>query len=184
MLIHVYARKLGTVGLANQLPTKPVSYFMSTLRIAITSFLAFGLDRLSKIIIIHWLDLASVQKIPIWPPYLNFVMAWNKGVNFGFLNSFDVRWLLVAVSIGVSLALTLWIRNKSGWILALASGAVVGGALSNAYDRVVYGAVADYLNVSCCTITNPYSFNVADVLIFSGAAFLILGREAEKRRSE
>jgi signal peptidase II len=101
-------------------------------------------------------------------------MAWNKGVNFGFLKDFDARWLLVAISIAASLALTLWARNKSGWVLWLASGAVVGGALSNAYDRGVYGAVADYLNVSCCTINNPYSFNVADVLIFGGAASLSL----------
>src|SRR5690348_6956513 len=117
------------------------------IRIAITSFLAFGLDRLSKIIIVDWLNLTFVQTIPVFPPYLTFVMAWNKGVNFGFLNSFDARWVLVAISIVVSLALMLWARNKSGWGLMMASGAVVGGALSNAYDRIVYGAVADYINV-------------------------------------
>jgi signal peptidase II len=154
------------------------------IRIAIASFLAFGLDRLSKILIVDWLDLTSVQTIPVFPPYLTFVMAWNKGVNFGFLNSFDARWLLVAISIAVSLALTLWVRNKSGWVLVMASGAVVGGALSNTYDRIVYGAVADYINVSCCTIKNPYSFNVADVLIFGGAIFLVLGHETERRRGE
>ena len=157
---------------------------MSMLRIAIASLISFGLDRLSKIIIVQWLDLATIQKLPAWPPYLNFVMTWNKGVNFGFLNSFDARWLLVAISITASSALTLWVRNKSGWALALASGAVVGGALSNAYDRVVYGAVADYINVSCCTINNPYSFNVADVLIFGGAIFLILSHEGGKKRNE
>jgi signal peptidase II len=157
---------------------------MSTLRIAIASFIAFGVDRLSKIVIVEWLNLASVQKMSVWPPYLNFVMAWNKGVNFGFLNSFDARWLLVAISMIASLALTLWVRNKSGWVLTLAAGAVVGGALGNAYDRIVYGAVADYINVSCCTINNPYSFNVADVLIFSGAAFLMLSHEAGRRHAE
>jgi signal peptidase II len=151
-------------------------------RFAIASIVSFGLDRLSKIIIVQWLDLASIHKLPVWPPYLDFVMAWNKGVNFGFLNSFDVRWLLVAISIAASLALTLWVRNKSGWGPALASGAVVGGALGNAYDRIVYGAVADYINVSCCAIENPYSFNVADVLIFGGAMFLVLGHEARKKK--
>jgi len=82
-------------------------------------------------------------------------------------------WLLVAISIVVSLALMSWVRDKPGWVLQMASGAVAGGALSNAYDRIVYGAVADYINVSCCTIHNPYSFNVADVLIFGGAIFLV-----------
>jgi len=149
---------------------------------AIASLIAFGLDRLSKVVIVHGLDLASVHRIPVWPPYLNFVMAWNKGVNFGFLNAFDARWLLVAISIVVSIALALWVRNKSGWVVPLAAGAIIGGALGNAYDRVVYGAVADYLNMSCCTINNPYSFNVADVLIFGGAIVLIWGHEAEARR--
>ena len=155
---------------------------MPVLRMAIASVIAFGLDRLSKVVIVHWLDLASVHKIPVWPPYLNFVMAWNKGVNFGFLNAFDARWLLVAISIVVSFALALWVRHKSGWMVPLAAGAIIGGALGNAYDRVVYGAVADYLNMSCCTINNPYSFNVADVLIFGGAIVLIWGHEAEARR--
>lgn len=154
------------------------------LRIAIASFLAFGLDRLSKIIILHWLNLAAVHNIPVLPPYFSLVMAWNKGVNFGFLNSFDARWLLVVVSIAVSVALILWARNKPGWFFALASGTVVGGALGNAYDRVVYGAVADYINISYGTINNPYSFNVADVLIFGGAIFLALGYEAEKKRAQ
>jgi len=149
---------------------------------AIASLIAFGLDRLSKVVIVHGLDLASVHRIPVWPPYLNFVMAWNKGVNFGFLNAFDARWLLVAISIVVSIALALWVRNKSGWVVPLAAGAIIGGALGNAYDRVVYGAVADYLNMSCCTIDNPYSFNVADVLIFGGAIVLMWGHEAEARR--
>jgi signal peptidase II len=149
---------------------------------AIAALVAFGLDRLSKVVIVQGLDLASVHRIPVWPPYLNFVMAWNKGVNFGFLNAFDARWLLVAISIVVSIALALWVRNKSGWVVPLAAGAIIGGALGNAYDRVVYGAVADYLNMSCCTINNPYSFNVADVLIFGGAIVLMWGHEAEARR--
>ena len=148
--------------------------FSPLLRTAVASLVFFGLDRLSKIVIVERLDLASVHQIPAWPPYLNFVMAWNKGVNFGLLNGFDARWLLVAISIIASIALAFWVRNKSGWPLLLASGAIIGGALGNAYDRIVYGAVADYINVNCCGITNPYSFNVADVWIFGGALFLVL----------
>lgn len=152
------------------------------LRMAIAALIAFGLDRLSKVVIVQWLDLVSVHRIPVWPPYLNFVMAWNKGVNFGFLNAFDARWMLVAISIVVSVALALWVRNRSGWMVPLAAGTIIGGALGNAYDRIAYGAVADYLNMSCCTIDNPYSFNVADVLIFGGAIVLMWGHEAEARR--
>jgi signal peptidase II len=41
-------------------------------------------------------------------------------------------------------------------------------------DRVLYGAVADFLNMSCCGIENPYAFNIADIAIFVGAAGLVL----------
>jgi signal peptidase II len=41
-------------------------------------------------------------------------------------------------------------------------------------DRVFYGAVADFINMSCCGINNPYAFNVADVAIFAGAIGLAL----------
>lgn len=157
---------------------------MSMLLMLFVSVLGFGLDRLSKIWIVHELDLITVQTIPVWPPYFKFAMAWNRGVNFGILDSLDARWVLVALSVVVSLVLALWVRKQSGWVLPLAAGAVIGGALGNAYDRAIYGAVADYLNVSCCGINNPYSFNVADVLIFGGAALLIAGNGLEGRRSK
>ncbi len=82
---------------------------------------------------------------------------FRTGINFGFLSNYGGHWLLVAFSIAVSLGLTTWVRNKRGWILPLATAVVVGGALGNAFDRAIYGAVADYLNMSCCGINNPYS---------------------------
>jgi signal peptidase II len=59
----------------------------------------------------------------------------------------------------------------------------VGGALGNALDRVLYGAVADFLNMSCCGIRNPYAFNLADVFIFAGAAGLIWLDGSDKQRA-
>lgn len=143
----------------------------------LTALIAFSLDQLSKFAMIHWLDLASVHTVKVWPPYLNFVMAWNKGVNFGFLSNFDVKWLLVAFSIAVSIGLAVWVRDKRGWLLPVATGAVIGGALGNAVDRAIYGAVVDFLNMSCCGISNPYSFNIADVLIACGMVVIAIGSE-------
>lgn len=147
-------------------------------RMAVGALIAFGFDRLSKILIIHWLDLASLGVIEVRPPYLVLKMAWNKGVNFGLLDEPGNWWGLVAVALAVSLVLTIWVRNKRGWIRPLAVGCIVGGALGNAFDRVIYGAAADYLNMSCCGIRNPYSFNAADVFIFGGAIALIVGGRA------
>jgi signal peptidase II len=56
----------------------------------------------------------------------------------------------------------------------VSAGLLLGGAMGNVVDRVIYGAVADFLNMSCCGIANPYSFNVADISIFAGALGLVL----------
>ena len=60
------------------------------------------------------------------------------------------------------------------WRGAVLIGLVVGGALGNVMDRILYGAVADFLNMSCCGIRNPYAFNVADIAIFVGAVGLLI----------
>jgi len=145
---------------------------MPVLRMAASALIAFGFNLFSELFIIDRLDLPSVHAIHVFPPYLNFVMAWNTGIDFGLLSNYAGRWLLVAMPITASLVLTAWVRNKRGWLLPLAAGAVVGGALGNASDRVKYGAVVDYINMSCCGIKNPYSFNVADILITCGSVFI------------
>ena len=77
---------------------------------AIGAVTAFALDQISKVVVVHWLDLASIHVIPVAP----------------------------------------------------------------ALDRAIYGTVADFLNMSCCGIRNPYSFNVADVFIFLGVGLVIV----------
>jgi signal peptidase II len=68
-----------------------------------------------------------------------------------------------------------WARRDrlAGWA-AISAGLLVGGALGNVIDRFIYGAVADFLNMSCCGIENPFSFNVADVAVFAGAIGLVI----------
>ena len=104
-------------------------------------------------------------------------MAWNEGVNFGLFSSSEdtMRWILIGVALAICLGVLWWVRRKSMTLAArIAAGVLVGGALGNVIDRVVYGAVADFLNMSCCGFTNPYSFNVADIAVFAGAIGLIL----------
>jgi len=148
---------------------------MPLLRVAAAALIAFGVDRLSKIAIVHGIGLKAGEVIDVWPPYLIFRMAWNKGINFGFFRSFDSRWALVLVAAVISLFLIVWVRNERGCLRTLAVGAIVGGAIGNAVDRIVYGAVADFISMSCCGIDNPSSFNIADVLIFLGVFTLVFG---------
>lgn len=145
-------------------------------RILITALAAFGLDRLSKLWIVEWANLRERLYIEVFDPYLNFVMGWNRGVNFGlFAGQGDwTRWGLIVLALVISAWVVWWGRQQRGVWLHVGAGLVVGGALGNVWDRVQFGAVVDYLNMSCCGIRNPYTFNVADIFIFAGAGLLIV----------
>ena len=143
--------------------------------LAIIAALTLILDQFSKYLVVHLMNLAQLGEITTLAPYLNLRMAWNSGVNFGlFAHSSDAtRWVLIALALGISAAVLFWLRkDQTNARLMAAAGLLVGGALGNVIDRVIYGAVADFLNMSCCGIQNPYSFNVADVAIFAGAVGL------------
>lgn len=154
---------------------------MPLLRVAAAALIAFGLDRLWKFAIVHWIGLTAGDVVNIWPPYLIFRMVWNKGINFGFFRSYDSRWALTLAAAVISLILVVWVRNERGWLRPLAVGAIVGGAIGNAVDRIVYGAVADFINMSCCGIDNPSSSNIADVFIFLGVLTLVLSPRKSSR---
>jgi len=145
-------------------------------RVLWISALVLLLDQLSKRAVVEWLDLKTVGLIEVLPPYLNFHMAWNRGVNFGlFANDAAVmRWALVGLAVVIALWLLNWGRSMNNRLGQTFAGLVIGGAMGNALDRLMYGAVADFLNMSCCGLDNPFAFNIADVSIFLGAFGLVL----------
>ena len=111
--------------------------------------------------------------------FLRIVRVWNTGINFGLLDGGSALWLpylLAGVSVLVGLALLWWAARSDSLWRKLVCGAVAGGAWGNGFDRLVHGAVHDYLNVSCCGIQNPYAFNLADTAITLGALALIFRR--------
>lgn len=143
----------------------------------LTATLTFALDQVLKLAIVQGLNLIERGVIEVVPPYLVLRMAWNRGINFGlFAGDGDlVRWVLIALSLAITAWVWIWIaRSPHSRLVQLSAGLLIGGALGNVIDRVVYGAVADFLNMSCCGIENPYAFNVADIAIFAGAIGLVL----------
>jgi signal peptidase II len=153
-------------------------------RFWITTLATFGIDQLSKLAVVHGLDLEKRGEIDVLPPFLVFRMGWNEGINFGLLShgSDVARWGLVAVALAISAWVMWWMRRERGnWKAQIAGGLLVGGALGNVIDRIAYGAVADFLNMSCCGIENPYVFNVADIAIFAGAFGLVLFAEGQPK---
>lgn len=142
-----------------------------------TAFWVFLLDQATKYLVVHLMDLRSLGAIDLWPPYVNLRMAWNYGINFGIMAGNDplTRWVLIAVALVISGAVLWWVHSEPlGRWHRFAAGLLVGGALGNVIDRLIYGAVADFLNMSCCGITNPYAFNVADIAVFAGAFGMVL----------
>lgn len=142
--------------------------------VGIVTFLA---DQASKYYVVHILNLDRVRAIDVFPPFLNLRMAWNYGINFGLFSqdSDSTRWILIALALVICAGVLWWVRREPGGLWQkIAAGLLVGGALGNVVDRLVYGAVADFLNMSCCGIVNPYAFNIADIAVFAGAIGMIL----------
>lgn len=144
---------------------------------AIVAGITLAVDQLSKWLVVQQLDLSTRRELDVIDPFLNLRMAWNEGVNFGLLASGAevMRWVLVLIALAVCAWVLTWIhRTRPGRFARIAAGLLVGGALGNVIDRLTYGAVADFLNMSLPGWTNPYSFNVADIAIFAGAIGLVI----------
>lgn len=140
-------------------------------------FWTFLADQATKYIVVHLMNLRTLGEIDVLPPFLNFHMAWNKGVNFGFLSGHSdaTRWFLVGVALLIVSFVLFWIRKTPpGRFGMISAGLLIGGALGNVVDRLLYGAVADFLNMTCCGFDNPYAFNIADIAVFAGAIGLVV----------
>lgn len=134
------------------------------------------LDQASKLVLV---DLMRAHPGGIvLAPFFNLVQVWNRGVSFGMLGGEwfgdNQRWILVVLSIAVSVLLGFWLRKAERGVDRLALGLVIGGALGNAIDRVAYGAVADFFDFHLGGWHWP-AFNIADAAITCGAVGLILG---------
>ena len=152
-------------------------------KILLFSFVFLTLDQLSKWFVVFYLDLEQKLYLNLNNQFMNFYMAWNKGINFGLFegDSTVQAYILTAISIIISLAFFVWLRNSTRFLMQILASLVIGGALGNAIDRLLYGAVADFINVTCCGIRNPYSFNLADVFIFIGLIGLLIFKFDEKQ---
>jgi signal peptidase II len=147
---------------------------MTATRLALIAGTVFVLDQATKVAVVEMMGLMHRLRIEVWPGFVTFIMAWNRGINFGVLASDSglMRWALAGLAAAISIAVAVWtLRRDEPWF-TLGGGLLIGGALGNAVDRVRFGAVADFLNVTCCGIVNPFAFNVADIAIFAGALLL------------
>ena len=130
-------------------------------------------DQVTKAGILYWLRLPERQSIDL-SPIFDLTMVWNKGVSFGMFPAESVmaRAVLIAFSLAVVAYLLWWLRKATHVYALIGIGLVTGGALGNAIDRLIYGAVVDFLDFS--GLYFPYVFNIADAAITLGVIALLL----------
>jgi signal peptidase II len=113
------------------------------------------------------------REIPVLP-FFNLVMVWNPGISYGLFPASSV-WgtaFLAVISLGAIIGLGWWLWGITSLSLAFGVGLVIGGALGNLIDRLVYGRVADFFYFYGFG-HGFYVFNVADVAITFGALAII-----------
>ncbi|AHK15052.1 MULTISPECIES: signal peptidase II [Thalassolituus] len=108
-------------------------------------------------------------------PVLDFTLLYNKGAAFSFLadESGWQRWFFTTVSIGVSAMLIIWLKRlpRTAVLLPLALTLILGGAIGNLIDRILFGHVIDFISVHWENAYFP-AFNVADSAITLGAILM------------
>lgn len=149
-------------------------YYHSGLRFIWLAFIVLALDRISKNWMVDNLTLFEPVKVL---PVLNFTLFYNTGAAFSFLHNASgwQNWLLGGLAFVVSAFILVWLRRISSrerWV-GIALCLVLAGALGNAWDRVLYGYVIDFISVHWQDWYFAI-FNVADSAICIGAAMLFL----------
>jgi signal peptidase II len=134
------------------------------------SALVFGADQTHKWWMLNVVDIADRQPLPI-TAFFDLVLTWNKGISYGLLPT-RLQSMLIALSVVVSLILWIWACRLRSLSSTAALAIIIGGALSNALDRAVHGAVADFFHFHVGGFS-WYVFNIADIAIVAGVAVLL-----------
>ncbi|MFN4142320.1 signal peptidase II [Aestuariivirga sp.] len=145
--------------------------------------LVFGIDQAHKWWMIEVFGIAERSPVRV-TSFFDLVMVWNRGVSYGLFTT-HTQEVLIAMSLAISAVLWLWACRAERAFTAAALGLVIGGALANALDRALRGAVADFFHFHYQGFS-WYVFNLADVAIVAGVALLMyeavfMGEAAERR---
>ena len=107
-------------------------------------------------------------------PFFDLILVWNRGVSYGLFpqESGLGRWVLILFALTSALALLVWLARITSPLAAVCVGLIIGGAVGNAIDRILYGAVADFFSFHAFGF-EWYVFNVADTAIVAGVIGLL-----------
>ena len=133
----------------------------------------FLIDRVSKFYVLKLAEVESSVDIYV-TSYLNLFLIWNKGIAFGLLSMNEsIVYNLITIIIGLIIAVILFMMWKNNNIQRYFLALVAGGAIGNLYDRIVYTAVPDFIDLHFQGF-HWFVFNIADIFITIGILCLIL----------
>ena len=131
------------------------------------------IDQAHKAWMLYVYDIGAKGTVAI-TPFFDLVLVWNQGISYGLLpqESAAGRLGLILFALAASLALTVWLARLDSRLTAVAIGLIIGGAIGNAIDRIIYGAVADFFSLHAFGFY-WYVFNIADTAIVAGVVGLL-----------
>jgi signal peptidase II len=132
---------------------------------------AFALDRAHKT---YQVDLEGWRggEVVRVTDFFDYVLVWNTGISYGLFDGWPLPALGVIIAAAISALLWWWWKAGPG-LVRIGLMLCIGGALSNAVDRLVYGAVADFFHFHWQG-WSFYVFNIADTAITCGVLLLFL----------
>jgi len=134
----------------------------------------FALDQISKFAVIHGFVVANPEPTPMMP-FLDLTLRLNPGISFSFFPQQTVGGvaLLLIFTLAATALLGVWLWRTPSRLTGAGLGAIIGGAFGNAFDRIAYGAVVDFLDLHAFG-RHFFVFNLADAAINIGVALLLI----------
>ena len=136
--------------------------------------LTLAADQASKYWVLNHTSLPEGDRISVLPVF-DFVLTWNMGISYGLFQQHEAlgRWLLIGLTALATVLLAVWLwRSRDRVIACVALALIIGGALGNLIDRIVFGGVVDFLYLHYGSFS-WYVFNLADCAIVAGVGALL-----------
>lgn len=145
---------------------------MSPLGLGIATLVLLA-DQLHKAWMLYVYDIGAKGTVTL-TPFFDLVLVWNQGVSYGLLAQRTElgRWGLILFAFAAAIALVVWLARITSPLATAAIGLIIGGAVGNAVDRILYGAVADFFSLHAFGL-EWYVFNIADTAIVAGVVGLL-----------
>ena len=134
-------------------------------------FAIFIFDRITKVTIIK--NQLNNQSIFV-TDYLNFELVWNTGIGFGlFSQNANLYYHLISLLIFTVIIFLIYLIVKAEFLEKVLYCLILGGALGNFYDRLIYFAVPDFIDIHINDF-HWFTFNIADIFITLGIFLIII----------